>query len=344
MMAVLLLATVAACSTPSAGPPTPAGSTGSGPHTAAAVPPKGQGIGPVFVEPGAGMTPVYRFMAGATRTITVTMYELVDATAEHILAAAAARGVRVRVLLDAAREEARNRPAMAYLAAHHVDAVFAPRQRIVHQKTICVDDQACLVMTLNLVAADYASTRDVAVEDRDRSDVAAIETTFAADYAGLTSPPASAGDHLLWSPGSEATLRSIIAGARHTLLIENEEMASPAITSALEAVARRGVNVEICMTAQPAYTAALRQIARAGARVRLFPDRPGDLYIHEKLVLADPGSPRARAAVGSINFSSSSLERNRELDLEWSAGVGRSAMSSLAAAFGRDFAEARPDD
>ena len=56
--------------------------------------------GPLIVEPGAGFSPVYKLIDGARHSIDVTMYELSDTTAEHDLAAAAQRGVRVHVILD----------------------------------------------------------------------------------------------------------------------------------------------------------------------------------------------------------------------------------------------------
>jgi cardiolipin synthase len=299
-------------------------------------------IGPVIVEPSAGMTPIYNFMSDASTTLTMTMYELVDPTAEQILAADAARGVKVRVLLDSALEASRNQPAQAYLASHGVAVAFAPASRITHQKTICTNDSTCLIMSLNLVAGDYADTRDVAVEDSDPADVTAIESTFASDFAGGTGRATSSGDHLVWSPGSESALLGVINGARHSLAIENEEMDSTAITDALASAAHRGVNVEVCMTADSSYTAALDQIAAAGGHVRLYPDSNGVLYIHEKLVLADFGTPAATAVVGSINFSTSSMDYNRELDIVLNEQDGSSQLSTLDAAFQSDFAGARP--
>jgi phosphatidylserine/phosphatidylglycerophosphate/cardiolipin synthase-like enzyme len=56
--------------------------------------------GPLIIEPGAGFSPVYSLINGARRSIDVTMYEFADITAEHDLAAAARRGVDVRVILD----------------------------------------------------------------------------------------------------------------------------------------------------------------------------------------------------------------------------------------------------
>jgi phosphatidylserine/phosphatidylglycerophosphate/cardiolipin synthase-like enzyme len=295
------------------------------------------GIGPVIIEPDAGMTPIYNFMRAATSRLTMTMYELVDPTAEQILAVDAGRGVRVQVLLDSALEAGHNQPAEAYLASHGVAVAFAPSSRITHQKTICTDDAICLIMSLNLVAEDYSSTRDVAVEDSDPSDVSAIESTFAADFAGGTASATSDGDHLLWSPGSEPGIVGVINGARHSLEVENEEMDSTAVTDALADAARRGVNVEVCMTMDSDYTAALDQIADAGGHVRLYPDSDGALYIHEKLVLADADTMSANAVVGSINVSTSSMDDNRELDIVLTAEDAPAALSTLGAAFQSDF-------
>jgi cardiolipin synthase len=307
--------------------------------TVSSIPPPGA-IGPVILEPDAGMTPIYDFMRDATSSLTMTMYELADPTAEQILAADAGRGVHVRVLMDSALENSRNQPAQTYLASHGVDVDFAPASRITHQKTICTDDDACLIMSLNLVADDYASTRDVAVVDRDPADVSAIESTFAADFAGHTAPATANGDHLLWSPGSEPGIVGVIDGAHHTLEVENEEMDSTAVTDALVAAARRGVDVDVCMTADSAYTAALQQIVSAGGHVHLYPDRTGVLYIHEKLVLADAGTASATAVVGSINFSTSSLNDNRELDVVLDDQDASGPLATLSRGFQSDFAGA----
>ncbi len=78
-------------------------SAADGASTAGAVQAGASGVtraGSLIVEPGAGFSPIYSLISGARRTIDVTMYEFSDTTAEHDLAAAAKRGVRVRVILD----------------------------------------------------------------------------------------------------------------------------------------------------------------------------------------------------------------------------------------------------
>ena len=73
---------------------------------------------------------MYRLIGRARRSIDLTMYELEDTTAEHDLAAAARRGVRVRVILDH-HEERHNLAAYLYLRAHRVAVVWSsPRYTV----------------------------------------------------------------------------------------------------------------------------------------------------------------------------------------------------------------------
>jgi phosphatidylserine/phosphatidylglycerophosphate/cardiolipin synthase-like enzyme len=98
LAAILLAATGCKVQVGSAAQASPAGPAGSPGVTRA---------GSLVVEPGAGFSPVYKLINGARRSIDVTMYEFSDTTAEHDLAAAAQRGVRVHVILDQ-REQSEN--------------------------------------------------------------------------------------------------------------------------------------------------------------------------------------------------------------------------------------------
>lgn len=270
----------------------------------------------VYAEPDAGAGPVLAVITGARHSVDMTMYELRDSAVEQALSADARRGVLVRVVLDRNLERARNQSAFDYLAGHRVHVVWAPaRYAATHQKTVTADRQVSLVLTGNLVAADYASTRDFAILDRHPADVAAIEATFQADYAGgEITPPRGSG--LVWSPtSSEAGLLSVITGARHALVIENEEMADPQVTEAVLGAARRHVAVTVVMTANPRWDAVLGQLRTAGVRVAVYPDSAAALYIHAKALVADTGWSTGRMMVGSQNFSVSSLIRNRELGM-----------------------------
>lgn len=268
----------------------------------------------LVVEPDAGLAPVYALLRSARRSVDVEIYELEDDQAAAILAADARRGVRVRVLLDAHYVGRYNEPAYAYLRARGVAVRWAPTQfDVTHEKAIVVDRRVAAIMTMNLTARYFSSSREFIALDGGRVDVAAVESTFADDWANGGLPPSSPSD-LVWSPGAQDALVALIASARRELLIENEEMSDQAVIDALQAAARRGVRVEVVMTRQSEWTSAFNALARAGVVVRTYA-YSAPLYIHAKAIVVDPGSPHARVFVGSQNFSVASLLYNRELGL-----------------------------
>jgi cardiolipin synthase A/B len=269
----------------------------------------------LLTEPASGIGPIYQLITGAKHSVDLTMYELADPTAEADLAADAARGVDVRVLLDQHLEKSRNTSAYNYLNARRVHVRWAPASTTYHQKTLTVDNATSVIMTLNLVASDYSGTRDFAVIDTGRADVAAIVATFNADFAGQAISPPDGAD-LVWSPtNAKASVLSVIDGAKHTLAVEDEEMDDPAVTAALAAAARRGVHVTVTMTADSEWDQAFAELARAGAHIRLYPDNASALYIHAKVIVADAGRSGQRVLAGSQNFSVASLGYNRELGI-----------------------------
>jgi cardiolipin synthase len=294
----------------------------------------------LLTEPGSGIGPIDKLITGARHSVDLTMYELVDSTAEADLAADAVRGVDVRVLLDRHLEKSRNTSAYNYLNAHRVHVRWAPAGTTYHQKTLTVDNATSVVMTLNLVASDYSGTRDFAVIDTDpagRADVEAIVATFNADFAGRAVTPPD-GTDLVWSPtNAKASVLSVIDGAKHTLAIEDEEMDDPAVTAALAAAAHRGVHVTITMTADSEWDQAFTELARAGAHIRLYPDKASALYIHAKAIVADAGRSGQRVLVGSQNFSVASLGYNRELGiLTGNAHI----VAAISATLASDYAKA----
>ena len=189
-LAVVLLAVTGCKVQVSAADPGGA-STADGASTAGAVQAGTSGVtraGSLIVEPGAGFSPVYSLISGARRTIDVTMYEFSDTTAEHDLAAAAKRGVRVRVILDR-RARSVNSHAYSYFRSHGVAVTWSSSDyRYTHQKTVIIDGTKAVIMTANLTSRYYATSRDFLVTDTERADVSAITAVFNADFAKKDRP------------------------------------------------------------------------------------------------------------------------------------------------------------
>ena len=299
----------------------------------------GSGALRVLSEPQAGFSAIYALIKGARSSVELTMYTLRDTTAEGDLAAAAKRGVNVRVILDQHFEKKFNTTSYGYLSKHGVHVTWAPSGTTYHQKTLTVDNKTSAIMTANLNADDYPTTRDFLVIDTGKADVAAVVATFNADFAHKKATPPDGAD-LVWSPtNSQAAILAVINSAKHTLAVENEEMGDPVITSALEAAARRGVNVKITMTAESDWDSAFRALGKAGAHVRTYKDSTKVIYIHAKAVVADAGSSAEQMFVGSENFSAASLRRNRELGVRT---TNKPVIGAVAAVLAADYAGATP--
>ncbi len=279
-------------------------------------------------------------MTSATKSIDMTMYELTDVTVTDTLAKAAAKGLAVRVILDQNSEKTANTPAYNYLEQNKVAVHWAnPVYAVTHQKTITVDRSTSAIMTLNLTPNYYSTSRDFAVITNNAADIAAIETTFNADFSNTTITPPT-GENLVWSPtNSLSSLEALINGATTSLLISQEEFTEPAIESALVAALKRGVAVTLVQEdIEGKYTATLNTLKSAGAKIAVYTSNKG-YYIHAKTILADYGTAEAKLFLGSENFSTASLTSNRELGLIFS---DTACMTGVFTAIAKDFTNGAP--
>jgi cardiolipin synthase len=290
----------------------------------------------LITEPQDGIAPVLSAVKGARHEVDMVMYEDSDTQVDAALVADAHHGVAVRVLLNGGYYGKggfpENQAAYTYLKAHGVPVRWTPSYfALTHQKTLIVDGRA-YILTFNLTPQYYDSSRDFGVVDTIPADDAAIQQTFSADWNDrrITAPT---GSDLVWSPGSQSAQVGLIESATGWVDVYNEEMDSPAIESALEADARRGVDVRVTMTADSSWNSAFAQLTAAGVRVHTYAPSAA-LYIHAKMILTP-----AKAFLGSENFSTASMDENRELGLITSGATIRASLSST---FDSDYAKATP--
>ncbi len=291
----------------------------------------------LYTEPEAGTAPVVSLIQNAKKSVDLVIYTLNDKTVEAALAAARARGVKVRVILNGGYKGTEPPSKKSTTTFNRLKAAGVPVRwsrgyfDLTHQKTLIVDGTEALIMTGNLDKTYYKKDRDFWVGDADSKDVAAIEAAFASDWNG-DKKPAQDGIDLIWSPGSEGELEALIGSAKHSLLIYNEEMNDVGIEDALEEAARRGVNVQVVMSMDAGWLSAFSALSSAGVHIRTFGPKVA-IYIHAKMILDDG----KLAFLGSENFSDGSLDANRELGLLFSK---QAILGKLKAQFQRDWAQA----
>jgi hypothetical protein len=287
----------------------------------------------LLILPDDGENAIYNFVNSATTSIDITIYELNDVTLENDLVSREAAGVDVRVILDQA-QKSYNTAAYNLLTAGGVGVVWSSTAfTYTHQKTITVNNDESYISTGNFDTTYYATSRDFGVFDTDLNDVDAIVAVFNADYAHTSITP-SDGDDLVWSPtDSQTQLLALINGAQHSLDIEQEEFDDTTLVNAIVADENRGVTVRVVIEDPSDYSSELDDVTAAGGQVTGYSSSTG-FYVHAKTVIADYGYSTAKAFVGSENFSSNSLNDNRELGI---ITTDSTIISGLETTFDADF-------
>ena len=268
----------------------------------------------VFSTSSASEPTIYNFIEQATSSLDMTMYELSDTTVENDLVSLENSGVDVRVILDQ-KEKSTNQAAYTKLSDGGVGVVWSSTSfTYTHQKTITINNDQSLILSGNLTSTWYTTTRDYGVFDSDQNDVNAIVNVFNADYKHSSITP-SDGDNLLWSPtSSQSRLVSLVESATTSIDVEEEEFSDSALINALVQDADNGVAVRVVVQDPSDYSSEIQELDNAGAQVVGYSSSDA-LYIHAKAIVVDYGQSDAQVEVGSMNWTSNSLEDNRELGI-----------------------------
>ena len=290
----------------------------------------------LFTEPYAGTTPIVQVIASARREVSLNVYYLSSRHILNALRAAHARGVAVRMILD--EHPYGMKPWMIQKEVRAVQATGAtlhwapPRFEASpghyvfdHAKYVC-DSHECEIGTANFDWSAFHRNREYLDVTRNPNIVRAANAVFAADWTNQRAP---VWTHriLVLSPGTSAGQMLAVIHQPGTVEIESEEMGDD--QEMLGAIAAKGAQAWVILPAgisgQDRRNVAF--LERHGVHVRLMPKRPA--YLHAKAEISS-----RYAFVGSENYSTSSLEENREMGLIL---TNPSDISRLRAQFARDW-------
>lgn len=284
-------------------------------------------------------------IAGAQRSVYVTMYELSDSAVIGALAARAQAGVDVQVVLDgSSATKSFNTPAFTQLANAGASVVWSnARFTYTHEKTVIVDGEVAWIMTMNGTTTAPRENREYLAIDSDPADVAEATEVFDADHAGQVIVPN--GGLVVANANARPDLVALIDGATTTLDVEGEEFSDTTATGVVKAVARaaqRGVAVHVVVANGGIDATAVSLVKSAGGRVVMTGPASGsgtatNPYIHAKAIVVDcpTAATCRRGFVGSENFSATSLGYNRELGVIFDAA---SELAKVKTAIDHDFA------
>jgi cardiolipin synthase A/B len=302
--------------------------------------------GAALLDGGAEAFPrMLAAIGAARREVRLEVYALaLDAVGERFVAAlsaAARRGVRVAVVLDAWGSLGDAARAADLLRAEGCEVtVYNPlsslllgRLRRNHRKLLLVDDAVAIVGGIN-VGEVYGEWKDLALEIR-----GAAAAWLGARLRGrrAPAPPGPVRVHLSGLGGGRGIRRrylKVIGASRRSLVVAHAYfLPDRRLVRSITAAARRGVDVTLVVPGRsdvPFARAASRRLddrlLRAGVRIHEW----GASVLHAKAALADG----RRLLVGSFNLDPLSL-RNLEVLVEVDdaalGGAGARWMARLVA-------------
>ena len=273
----------------------------------------------LIVLPDESSKPFLDAINDAKKSLQVKMFVFSDPGLLNVVIAAHQRGVKVRVMLNAARRDGEDdnenvRKALEQAGIEVKDS--NPGFGITHEKSMVVDEEIAFVKSLNWVTQNLMETRDYAISTTHPHGVREVIDCFDADWNRQEFKPGLSA-HLIWCPanGRERIAR-FIDEAKHTLFIQNERFQDTVIIERLVRARERGVKIHL-MT-RPPHSLKKEKIIEGVGGLRIMDDvgikihKLKHLKLHGKMLLADG----LRAIVGSINLAPGSFDDRRELAIE----------------------------
>jgi cardiolipin synthase A/B len=273
----------------------------------------------LFVLPDESAKPFLDAINASKKSLQIKMFVFSDPGLLQSVINAHQRGVKVRVMLNAARRDGEDDNKQVRLALEQAGIEVkdsSPDFGITHEKSMVIDEQIAFVKSLNWATKNLVETRDYAISTTHPHGVHEIISCFDADWNRQSFAPGESA-HMIWCPanGRERIAR-FIDGTKHTLFIQNERYQDTVIIERLVRARERGVKIHLM--ARPPHTLKKEKIIEGVGGLRIMDDvgikihKLKHLKLHGKMLLADG----LRAIVGSINLAPGSFDDRRELAIE----------------------------
>src|SRR4051812_34301021 len=199
----------------------------------------------LIVQPDAGIAPIVSAIKQARKSIDVLIFRLDRYEISQALAAAVARGVRVRALTahtNRGGTKSLRKLEMSLLEAGVTVSRTADDLVRYHGKMMIVDSRILHVYGFNFTGLDIAKSRSFGIVTKNQKMLQEALKLYEADSA--RQPYVPAYDRFIVSPeNARERLSTFIKGARKQLLIYDPKVSDPAILKLLVDRVKAGVDV-----------------------------------------------------------------------------------------------------
>ena len=281
----------------------------------------------LIIEPDMGRAPVINMMNETKQSLDLVMYGFTDPELLNALIKVHDHGKSVKLILEEKpyKAEDQNLKTIAILQQNKIDMEGRGSAfKLVHQKTLIIDDKKALVMTFNFTKSSFKNERNFGLIIDDPKTVHAVAKIFSADWNGK--PSRVDANNLIFSPdNSREQLSSLINHAHDTINIYAQSVKDFQLIGALARASKRGVAINI-LTSSNTHSKQINYLRRLGVHLK----QSKKLYIHAKVLVID----NKQAVLGSINLTKPSLDQNRELSI---VTTDPAVIRELSQTFARDW-------
>lgn len=262
----------------------------------------------LIIEPEMGRAPILQMINKTKHSLDLVMYGFTDETLREALLNQQRAGKSVAVILEGSpyRAADENVKTIQVFKRNHLNwqGVIEPF-KLIHQKTLIIDDQQAMIMTFNFTKSTFKNERNFALIVDDPHLVKEISAVFSADWNHKTIAPEV--DELIWSPNnSREKLIQLIKSAHQSIAVYSQNINDYKLVGALAKAAHQGISVNI-LTSATIRPKQADYLINAGVNIK----KSEKLYIHAKAFIID----HKIAALGSINLTHQSMDDNRELSV-----------------------------
>ena len=251
----------------------------------------------LIVQPDAGITPVVNAIKQAKRSIDLLIFRLDRGEIARALAAAVARGVRVRALTahqNRGGTKSLRKLEMQLLEGGVTVSRTADDLVRYHGKMVIIDGQILHVYGFNFTALDMEKSRSFGVITKNKKLVNEAAKLFMADFDRQPYQPGY--ERLVVSPeNARERLARFLRGARKQLLIYDPKVSDDSMLRIISDRIRKGVDVRV--------------IGKVEAKWNLKSGRFAGKRLHIRAIIRDG----KRAFMGSQSLRRLELEKRREV-------------------------------
>ncbi len=264
----------------------------------------------LMIENFSGMTPIIKAIQSAKTSIHLEIYGFTQFDLADALGRAALRGVDVRVMMEKSPvgADSENWDVKNKLIHYGIAVKWAnPNYFLTHAKFIVIDGKEAMVFTGNFTYSTFNKNREFGIAISDPTKVKEINEIFENDWNRknvVNKDP----DIVLSPVDARDKIEKLLNSAQSSIDIWEQEVEDDKLIDILQKKINQGVEVRIIIPPLYRVGGNFSAVDELGIKhIRALPDP----YVHAKLIIID----KKVAYIGSNNFSSASLDENRELGI-----------------------------